>query len=106
VIAIASGKGGVGKSSITTNLAIALAQEGKRVAAVDADVWGFSMPRMLGVKNPPDVEGEKIIPPVAHGVTLMSMGYFAREDHSCGAVISLALEFTTEFNGMIQSIIG
>jgi len=95
VIAIASGKGGVGKSSITTNLAIALAQEGKRVAAVDADVWGFSMPRMLGVKNPPDVEGEKIIPPVAHGVTLMSMGYFAREDQPImwrGPMLHKALE--------------
>lgn len=80
VIAIASGKGGVGKSSITANLAIALAQAGKRVAVVDADVWGFSMPRMLGVKNPPEVEGEMIIPPVAHDVALISMGYFARED--------------------------
>ena len=95
VIAIASGKGGVGKSSIATNLAIALAQEGKRVAAVDADVWGFSMPRMLGVKSPPDVEGEMIIPPVAHGVTLMSMGYFAREDQPImwrGPMLHKALE--------------
>ena len=95
VIAIASGKGGVGKSSITTNLAIALAKEGKRVAAIDADVWGFSMPRMLGVKNPPDVEDEQIIPPVAHGVTLMSMGYFAREDQPImwrGPMLHKALE--------------
>lgn len=95
VIAIASGKGGVGKSSIATNLAIALAKQGKRVAAVDADVWGFSMPRMLGVKSPPDVEGELIIPPVAHDVTLMSMGYFAREDQPImwrGPMLHKALE--------------
>jgi len=53
VLAVASGKGGVGKSSVTTNLAVALAQRGKKVAAVDADVWGFSMPRMLGIDRPP-----------------------------------------------------
>ena len=53
VLAIASGKGGVGKSSVTTNLSIALAQRGQRVAAVDADVWGFSMPRMLGIRARP-----------------------------------------------------
>ena len=53
VIAVASGKGGVGKSSVTTNLAIALAQSGKSAAALDADVWGFSMPRMLGIERPP-----------------------------------------------------
>lgn len=95
VIAIASGKGGVGKSSITTNLAIALAQAGKRVAAVDADVWGFSMPRMLGVDRPPDVEGEKIIPPIKHDVALISMGYFAREDQPImwrGPMLHKALE--------------
>ncbi len=95
VIAIASGKGGVGKSSITTNLAIALAKAGKRVAAVDADVWGFSMPRMLGVDHPPDVEGEKIIPPVKHDVALISMGYFAREDQPImwrGPMLHKALE--------------
>ncbi|MFN8015272.1 MAG: Mrp/NBP35 family ATP-binding protein [Acidimicrobiia bacterium] len=95
VIAIASGKGGVGKSSITANLAIALAELGKSVAVIDADVWGFSMPRMLGVKNPPEVVDEKIIPPVAHGVNLISMGYFAREDQPImwrGPMLHKALE--------------
>ncbi len=77
VIAIASGKGGVGKSSVTTNLAIALADRGHRVAAVDADVWGFSMPRMLGVHTPPGVIDDVIIPPEVHGVRLVSMGFFA-----------------------------
>ena len=64
VLAIASGKGGVGKSSVSTNLAIALAQRGKDVAALDADVWGFSMPRMLGIAAPPELDDDKaIIPP-------------------------------------------
>lgn len=95
VIAIASGKGGVGKSSITTNLAIALAQQGKRVAAIDADVWGFSMPRMLGIDHPPEVVDERIIPPVKHDVALISMGYFAREDQPImwrGPMLHKALE--------------
>lgn len=95
VIAIASGKGGVGKSSLTTNLAIALAQQGKNVGALDADVWGFSMPRMLGIDAPPEVEGEKIIPPFSHGVKLISMGYFAREDQPVmwrGPMLHKALE--------------
>ena len=63
VLAVASGKGGVGKSSVTTNLAVALAQRGHKVAAVDADVWGFSMPRMLGIDHPPVVLDDVIIPP-------------------------------------------
>ncbi len=80
ILAVASGKGGVGKSSVTTNLAVALAQAGHRVAAIDADVWGFSMPRMLGVDHPPTVLDGVILPPEAHGVRLISMGFFARED--------------------------
>ncbi|HET7719463.1 MAG TPA: P-loop NTPase, partial [Acidimicrobiales bacterium] len=80
VLAVASGKGGVGKSSVTTNLSIALAQAGYSVAAVDADVWGFSMPRMLGIDRPPVVIDTLIVPPSAHGVKLVSMGFFARED--------------------------
>ena len=95
ILAIASGKGGVGKSSVTTNLAIALAQRGHSVAAVDADVWGFSMPRMLGISNPPEVIDDLIIPPSAHGVRLISMGYFAREDQAVvwrGPMLHKALE--------------
>ena len=80
VLLIASGKGGVGKSSVTTNLSIALAQRGRSVAVVDADVWGFSIPRMLGVDHPPTVIDEMIVPPEAHGVRCISMGFFVEED--------------------------
>ena len=95
VIAVASGKGGVGKSSVTTNLSIALAQAGYSVAAVDADVWGFSMPRMLGIDRPPVVVDTLIVPPAAHGVKLVSMGFFAREDQPViwrGPMLHKALE--------------
>jgi ATP-binding protein involved in chromosome partitioning len=95
VLAIASGKGGVGKSSVTTNLSIALAQRGRRVAAVDADVWGFSMPRMLGIVDPPGLIDDVIVPPAANGVRLISMGFFAREDQAVvwrGPMLHKALE--------------
>jgi ATP-binding protein involved in chromosome partitioning len=95
VLAVASGKGGVGKSSVTTNLAVALAQRGQRVAAVDADVWGFSMPRMLGIDHAPVVIDDVIIPPEANGVNLISMGFFAREDQPVvwrGPMLHKALE--------------
>jgi ATP-binding protein involved in chromosome partitioning len=95
VLAISSGKGGVGKSSVTTNLAVALAQRGHRVAAVDADVWGFSMPRMLGIDRPPTVIDDVILPPEANGVSLISMGFFAREDQPVvwrGPMLHKALE--------------
>lgn len=95
VLAIASGKGGVGKSSVTTNLTVALARAGHEVAALDADVWGFSMPRMLGVDRPPLVIDQTIVPPSAHGVKLISMGFFAREDQPViwrGPMLHKALE--------------
>ena len=82
VILVASGKGGVGKSSVTTNLAVALAARPGvtgRVAVVDADVWGFSIPRMLGISQDPTVIDEMIVPPQAHGVSAISMGFFVDE---------------------------
>jgi ATP-binding protein involved in chromosome partitioning len=92
---IASGKGGVGKSSVTTNLAVALAQQGHSVAVVDADVWGFSIPRMLGVDRPPVVIDEMLVPPESHGVRCISMGFFAQEDQPViwrGPMLHKALE--------------
>ncbi len=95
VLLIASGKGGVGKSSLTANLAVALARRDRDVAVVDADVWGFSIPRMLGVQEPPTVIDDMLIPPVANGVRCISMGFFAEEDQPViwrGPMIHKALE--------------
>ncbi len=80
VIAIASGKGGVGKSSVTVNLAVALAAEGHRVGVLDADVWGFSIPRMLGVSGRPVGFNDMILPLESHGVKVISMGFFVPEE--------------------------
>jgi ATP-binding protein involved in chromosome partitioning len=82
VLCIGSGKGGVGKSTLTANLAAALVAEGKRVGVLDADVWGYSIPRMYGLgATRPDVSAErKIIPLEAHGVKVMSIGFFVAED--------------------------
>jgi ATP-binding protein involved in chromosome partitioning len=76
VYAVASGKGGVGKSSVTTNLAAALAEGGLRVGVVDADVYGFSVPRMLGVEHRPTQVDDMILPPLAHDVKVISIGMF------------------------------
>jgi ATP-binding protein involved in chromosome partitioning len=82
VFCIGSGKGGVGKSTLTANLAAALTAEGKRVGILDADVWGYSIPRMygLGSTRPPVSAERKIIPLMAHGVKVMSIGFFVEED--------------------------
>ncbi|HZK05781.1 MAG TPA: Mrp/NBP35 family ATP-binding protein [Actinomycetaceae bacterium] len=77
VYAITSGKGGVGKSSVTANLAAALAAKGFKVGVVDADIYGFSIPRMLGVEHPPTKLDDMIVPPVAHDVKVISIGMFA-----------------------------
>ncbi|MCW3031110.1 MAG: Mrp/NBP35 family ATP-binding protein [Solirubrobacterales bacterium] len=82
VICIGSGKGGVGKSTLTANLAAALAAEGKRVGVLDADIWGYSIPRMygLGATRPPVSAQRKIVPLDAHDVKVMSIGFFVEED--------------------------
>jgi ATP-binding protein involved in chromosome partitioning len=80
VLGISSGKGGVGKSSVTVNLAIALAQSGYEVGLLDADVYGFSVPKMLGALNDPIVLGDIVIPTLAHGVRCVSMGYFVPDE--------------------------
>lgn len=76
VYAVASGKGGVGKSSVTANLAAALAQQGLKVGVVDADIYGFSIPRMLGVAGRPTQVDDMILPPIAHEVKVISIGMF------------------------------
>ena len=76
VYAVASGKGGVGKSSVTVNLAAAMAADGLRVGVVDADVYGFSVPRMLGVEQRPTQVDDMILPPIVHGVKVISIGMF------------------------------
>src|ERR687888_1129027 len=82
VVCVASGKGGVGKSTMTANLAAALQAEGQTAGALDADVWGYSIPRMLGINRKPEVSPErKIIPPVSPaGPTVMSIGFFVEEN--------------------------
>jgi ATP-binding protein involved in chromosome partitioning len=82
VICVGSGKGGVGKSTLTSNLAAALASEGKRVGILDADVWGYSIPRMfgLGATRPPVSAARKILPLESFGVKVMSIGFFVEED--------------------------
>src|SRR5262245_2333172 len=84
VICIGSGKGGVGKSTLTVNLAAALQAEGKKVGVLDADVWGYSIPRMLGLGGQrPKVSAErKILPLESHGIKVMSIGFFLGEDEA------------------------
>jgi ATP-binding protein involved in chromosome partitioning len=84
IICVGSGKGGVGKSSLTVNLAAALVADGKKVGVLDADVWGYSIPRMLGLGGErPKVSGErKILPLEAHGIKVMSIGFFIAEDEA------------------------
>src|SRR6478609_1849354 len=82
ILCIGSGKGGVGKSTLTANLAAALSDDGKKVGILDADVWGYSIPRMFGLggQRPPVSEERKIVPLEAHGVKVMSIGFFVEED--------------------------
>ncbi len=80
VLAISSGKGGVGKSTVSANLAAALALEGHRVGLMDADIYGPNIPRMFGVDTKPEVQGGKIQPLEAHGVKLMSLGFIVERD--------------------------
>jgi ATP-binding protein involved in chromosome partitioning len=79
-IAVASGKGGVGKSTVTVNLAVALARRGKKVAIIDADIYGFSVPDMMGVEEKPELEDQRIRPVERHGVKIISMGFFVQDN--------------------------
>jgi ATP-binding protein involved in chromosome partitioning len=79
-LAVASGKGGVGKSTVSVNLAVALARLGKKVGIVDADIYGFSVPDMMGITKRPVVRGDKIIPVERLGVKVISMGFFVEDN--------------------------
>jgi ATP-binding protein involved in chromosome partitioning len=92
---ISSGKGGVGKSSVTVNLAVALAQQGYSVGIVDADIYGYSVPRMLGADRDPVVIDEMLVPPESYGVRCISIGYFVPEGQAViwrGPMLHKALE--------------
>jgi ATP-binding protein involved in chromosome partitioning len=95
VIGVSSGKGGVGKSSVTVNLAVALAQAGHSVGLLDADVYGFSVPGMLGVAGEPTMVDGRVVPPVAFGVRTISMGFFVEDEQPViwrGPMLHKALE--------------
>jgi ATP-binding protein involved in chromosome partitioning len=95
VLAIASGKGGVGKSSLTVNLAAAFAQLGHEVGIIDADIYGHSIPHMLGIRQKPVVVDKMIVPPVAHDMRLMSIGFFLDDNQPVmwrGPMLHRALE--------------
>jgi ATP-binding protein involved in chromosome partitioning len=95
ILGITSGKGGVGKSSVSVNLAVALVKQGFEVGILDADVYGFSVPRMLGIDHDPVVIDDMIVPPVAYGVKCISIGFFVGEDQPVmwrGPMLHKALE--------------
>jgi len=102
IIAVASGKGGVGKSATAVNLALALRADGARVGVLDADIYGPSMPRMLGVKGQPRTVGNRIVPQQAHGLQVMSIGFMVEEDTPMiwrGPMVTSALQqLLTETN--------
>ena len=102
IIAISSGKGGVGKSTVATNLAVALAQRGARVGLMDADIYGPNVPRMMGVNAAPPVENEKIIPLQAHGVKIMSLGFMIERDQPAIWRGPIIMKIITQFLRDVQ----
>jgi ATP-binding protein involved in chromosome partitioning len=79
-VAVASGKGGVGKSTVTVNLAVALARKGKKVGIMDCDIYGFSVPDMMGIEEQPELVNERLIPSSKFGVKVISMGFFVQDN--------------------------
>src|SRR6185437_9288849 len=97
VLAISSGKGGVGKTTVATNLAAALARRGARVGIMDADIYGPNIPRMMGVDEAPPVVNNRIKPLVAHGVKLMSLGFLVERDQPAIWRGPIVMKIVTQF---------
>ena len=97
VIAVSSGKGGVGKSTVATNLATALVQQGARVGLMDADIYGPNVPRLMGVNEPPPVINEKIIPLQAHGVKIISLGFLIEREQPAIWRGPIVMKIITQF---------
>ncbi|MGH7653813.1 MAG: P-loop NTPase, partial [Gemmatimonadaceae bacterium] len=102
VIAVSSGKGGVGKSTVTVNIAVALAKLGKRVGLMDADIYGPNIPRMMGVNEPPPVHNEKIQPLEAFGVKLISLGFLIERDQPAIWRGPIVMKIITQFLRDVQ----
>jgi ATP-binding protein involved in chromosome partitioning len=102
IIAISSGKGGVGKSTVASNLAVALAKQGARVGLMDADIYGPNIPRMMGINAAPPVENEKIIPLQAHGVKIMSLGFMIERDQPAIWRGPIIMKIITQFLRDVQ----
>lgn len=114
IIAVGSGKGGVGKSTVASNLAVALARAGRRVGLLDADIYGPSQPRMMGVsRRPASPDGKTILPLTAHGVTMMSIGLMLKEDEAViwrgpmlmGALQQMLGQVAWNVNGDLDALI-
>ena len=97
IIAVSSGKGGVGKSTVTTNIAIALAKSGMRVGLMDADIYGPNIPRMMGVDEAPPVHNDKIQPLEAHGVKVISLGFLIERDQPAIWRGPIVMKIITQF---------
>jgi ATP-binding protein involved in chromosome partitioning len=97
IIAVSSGKGGVGKSTVTTNVAIALAKAGFHVGLMDADIYGPNIPRMMGVDDAPPVKNDKIQPLVAHGVKVISLGFLIERDQPAIWRGPIVMKIITQF---------
>jgi ATP-binding protein involved in chromosome partitioning len=110
IIAVSSGKGGVGKSTMAVNLAVAMAARGARIGLMDADVYGPNVPRMMGVNAPPPVVNEKIIPLEAHGVKVISLGFLIERDQPAiwrgPIVMKIVTQFLRDVNwGQLDALI-
>jgi Mrp family chromosome partitioning ATPase len=106
ILAVASGKGGVGKTTVSVNLALALSKTGAKVGLLDADVYGPSIPLMLGLKNAPEIINNKIEPVLAQGVKVISMGFFYEQSQQAGIYRGPIVAAVGMFNKLNVPIIG